>query len=94
MRRAAKVDENQKLIVEFLRVAGASVYPIGLPVDLLIGYQGKTALAEVKNRTSQYGRRGLNANQKEFATNFKGAPIAVLDSIESAQIFLKTLAQT
>jgi len=39
MRRAAKVDKSQALIVAALRAAGAFVYPIGRPVDLLVKYR-------------------------------------------------------
>lgn len=40
MRRAARVDANQEQIVSALRGAGAYVWIIGLPVDLLVGYKG------------------------------------------------------
>ena len=38
MRHAARVDANQIQIVSALRAAGAYVWIIGLPVDLLVGY--------------------------------------------------------
>jgi len=47
MRRAAKVDSNQKQIVKQLRELGISVAP-GHD-DLLVGYQGKTYWFELKD---------------------------------------------
>jgi hypothetical protein len=92
MRYAAKKDVNEKLIVDFLRKAGASVYIAGLPVDLIVGYRGQTHLVEVKNKLTQYGKRGLNSNQKEFATNWLGSSVVILNTVEAAQEFLKVLA--
>jgi hypothetical protein len=89
MRYALKKDENEKLIVNFLRQAGASVYIAGLPVDLIVGYRGQTHLVEVKNKLSRYGKQGLNANQKEFASNWLGSPVVILESIEQAQEFVR-----
>lgn len=53
MRRAARVDRNQKEIVEYLRKRGATVQPLhtvgrGCP-DLLVGHGGKNYLLEVKD---------------------------------------------
>ena len=92
MRRAAKVDGNQAIIVELLRKAGASVYVVGLPVDLLVGYRGITTLVEIKDPASRYGKRGLNDNQKEFVASWLGSPVVILDSIESTQSFLRGIA--
>lgn len=52
MRRNARVDANQKEIVEALRAVGASVQHLhtvgqGCP-DLLVGFRGKNFLIEVK----------------------------------------------
>ena len=42
MRYAARSDANQSEIVAALRASGASVFVLKLPVDLLVGYAGKT----------------------------------------------------
>ncbi len=55
MRHAARVDANQEQIVSALRAAGAFVWIIGLPVDLLVGYKNHTFLVEVKS-TSKNNR--------------------------------------
>lgn len=39
MRRAARTDHSQKAIVAALRAAGAFVWVIGRPVDLLVFYR-------------------------------------------------------
>lgn len=91
MRRAARVDQNQAAIVAAMRDAGASVYLIQLPVDLLVGFGGKTALVEVKNPNSRYGRAGANANQASWLEHWKGGTAAVIDSVEAAQRLLKLM---
>lgn len=69
MRRAAKQDANQSDLIELLRTAGASVYIIGEPVDLLIGYMGITCAVEVKNKA---GKNLPTRQQVAFFSEFKG----------------------
>ncbi len=53
MKYAKQVDDNQKQIVRELRqIPGVSVYVIGQPVDLLVGYRAKNYLIEIKRGTS------------------------------------------
>lgn len=68
-RYAAKVDANQAAIIELFRAAGASVYIIGEPVDLLIGYMGLTCAVEVKNKA---GKNLPTRQQVAFFDEFKG----------------------
>lgn len=86
MRRAAKVDRNQGEIVEALRAAGASVWVIGLPVDLLVGKNGVTALVEVK---SLVGKRkpkaaGYTELQLDFMATWRGGAVATVTDVDSA----------
>lgn len=67
-----------------LRAAGASVEIIGEPVDLLVGYRGRTVLVEAKNLDSRYGKRGLNKNQREFCARWLGGPVCKVTDAESA----------
>lgn len=69
MRRAAKVDANQAAIIELFRAAGASVYVISEPVDLLVGYMGVTCAVEVKNKA---GKNLPTRQQAAFFEEFKG----------------------
>jgi hypothetical protein len=80
MRYAAKVDKNQKEIVSALRLAGAYVWVIGLPVDLLVGYKGHTFLVEVKDGP----KKRLTALQDDFFKNWSGSTLARIDGPEAA----------
>jgi hypothetical protein len=80
MRYAARTDENQAAIVEALRKAGADVWVIGLPVDLLVGYKGHTFLVEVKNGP----RKRLTALQADFFEIWGGGTLARIDGPEAA----------
>jgi hypothetical protein len=84
MRKAARRDVGEKEIVEALRTRGATVYYLDDPCDLLIGYNNKTMLMEVKNPNSAYGKKGFNENQQHFAENWKGGPFCLVDSPDSA----------
>lgn len=68
MRRAAKVDANQPEIVEALRmIPGVTVYNTKLPLDLAIGFRGRTYLCEVKTDEGQ-----LTRAQKQFLRTWTG----------------------
>jgi hypothetical protein len=86
MRHAARVDENQALIVEALRKAGAVVWIIGLPVDLLIGCNGVTALAEVKILQGKKKPRPARYTdlQRDFMRDWLGGPVATLTDVDGA----------
>lgn len=80
IRRAARIDANQTAVVSALRAAGAYVWIIGLPVDLLVGYKGHTFLVEVKNGP----RKRLTALQEDFFNNWSGSTLARIDGPEAA----------
>jgi len=80
MRYAARVDQNQDQIVSALRAAGAYVWVIGLPVDLLVGFKGHTFLVEVKNGP----RKRLTALQADFFESWGGGTLARIDGPEAA----------
>ena len=80
MRYAARVDQNQDQIVLALRAAGAYVWVIGLPVDLLVGYKGHTFLVEVKNGP----KRRLTPLQADFFENWSGSTLARIDGPDGA----------
>jgi hypothetical protein len=87
MRYAARVDANQEQIVSALRGAGAYVWIIGLPVDLLVGYKGHSFLVEIKTDS----RKRLTKLQAEFFENWKGGTLCRIDNAESALRMLKVL---
>ena len=80
----ARIDTNQKEIVEALRKAGATVVSLasmkhGCP-DLLVGYAGETILIEVKkDAKSKY-----TPDQLDFLSKWRGGAICRIDSVEAA----------
>lgn len=80
MRYAARVDDNQAAIVQALRDAGAYVWIIGLPVDLLVGYKDRTLLMEVKTTS----KKRLTGLQADFFEKWMGGSLCRVDSPESA----------
>jgi hypothetical protein len=80
MRHAKKVDANQEQIVSALRAAGAYVWIISLPVDLLVGYKGHTFLVEIK-RTAKSRFTPL---QQDFFESWGGGTLARVNDAESA----------
>lgn len=72
MRKAARVDANQDEVVKALRKIGAAVYIIGLPLDLLVAYRGRTLLAEVKVEGGRFTKQ-----QAEFMSMWPGEFIVV-----------------
>ena len=87
MRRAARVDANQAQIVSALRAAGANVWILGLPVDLLVGYKGQTILMEVKDGP----KKQLTALQDTFFENWTGGTLSRVDGPEAALRTLKVI---
>ena len=86
--RAARVDENQAVIVQALRKAGAKVYVSssfggGFP-DLVVGYQGRWVLLEVKDGAKPPSARKLTKDQEKFHAEMTGLPLFVVESIGAA----------
>ena len=86
--RAARIDANHEQIVSALRAAGASVQSLagvgkGVP-DLLVGFQGKTMLMEVKDGKKTPSERRLTEDQLKWHGAWRGGPLAVVDSVDAA----------
>jgi len=86
--RAAKIDANHEQVVSALRAAGASVQTLaavgkGVP-DLLVGYQGKTLLLEVKDGRKPPSARRLTEDQLKWHGAWRGGPLAVVDGPDAA----------
>lgn len=80
-------DGNESKIVDALRASGLSVYPINQPLDLLCGYNGHTALAEVKmpcNRRND--PEPYTPAQEKFLETWKGG-YTLLVTVEDALKF-------
>ena len=87
MRHAARVDANQEQIVSALRGAGAFVWIIGLPVDLLVGYKGHSFLMEIKTDS----KKRLTKLQADFFLRWCGGMLFRIDSPEAALRMLKEI---
>ena len=94
MRYAAKVDANQEAIVSAMRSVGASVWIIGLPVDLLIGAHKKTVLAEVKTLVGKRAPKaaGYTPLQEGFMATWRGGPVATLTDVDGALRLVASMA--
>ena len=86
MRRAARVDETQAEIVAALRKIGASVWIIGLPLDLLVGYRGRTYLMECKRLEGKREPKPADHTglQKRFMATWAGGAYATVTDAEGA----------
>jgi hypothetical protein len=80
MRYAARVDATQEQVVSALRAAGAYVWIIGLPVDLLVGYEAKTYLVEVKSGP----KKRLTKLQEDFFAKWTGSELVRIETPEQA----------
>lgn len=83
-RHNARRDANEPEIVSALQAAGASVLRMDFPVDLAIGYRGRTVLAEVKLPGAK-----LNDNQKQFFATWRGATPPILRTVDDALALLE-----
>jgi Holliday junction resolvase len=83
--RAARIDANHEQVVSALRAAGASVQSLagvgkGVP-DLLVGFQGKTLLMEVKDGRKTPSERRLSEDQVRWHGAWNGGPLAIVDGV-------------
>ena len=93
MRRAARTDSNQEEIVKALRAVGATVQSLagvghGVP-DLLVGYQGKTILMEVKDGNKSPSHRELTPDQVKWIDAWTGGSVYIIDNVDAAWNALK-----
>lgn len=87
MRRKAKIDANQPDIVKALKDLGCSVQTLaqmghGVP-DLLVGWQGRNYLFEVKDGSRKPSERQLTIDEKAWHYPWRGQ-VCVIETIEDA----------
>jgi len=85
MRKKARVDANQKVIVQELRKRGISVLHThqlgkGAP-DIVIGYMNQNYLIEIKDGNKSKSQQKLTPDELEFASKW-GGNYAVCNSLE------------
>lgn len=93
MRYAARIDANQTQIVSALRAAGATVQSLsavgqGCP-DLLVGYQGKNILMELKDGKKPPSERKLTSDQIVWHSEWKGVVFLVTSVNEALQLLME-----
>jgi len=93
--RAARIDANHEQVVLALRTAGATVQSLaatgkGVP-DLLVGFQGKTLLMEIKDGSKTPSDRRLTEDQLKWHGAWRGGPLAVVDGVDAALRMLGVL---
>jgi hypothetical protein len=86
MRHDAKRDASEPAIVQELEARGVSVVRLHTPVDLLLGFRGRTYLSEVKT-----GKGSLNENQIKFIGAWNGGVIQVFRTPDDARAFVESL---
>lgn len=84
MRRAARTDANKAQIVSALRGAGCCVYDLKMPVDLLVGKNGKTILVEIKDGQKRPSEQKYTPAQEAFVASWTGGPVATVRDVEGA----------
>jgi hypothetical protein len=87
MRRRARIDANQPLIVKALREAGASVLSLspmgnGCP-DLLVAFHGRNILMEIKDPCKVASQRKLTSDETDFHKSWQG-PVFVVETAAEA----------
>ena len=93
VRRASRVDDNQKLLVELWRRMGATVLILsevgnGCP-DVLIGYNGLNALVEIKDGSKVPSKQKLTQPQAEFHESWRGHVCIVKDEEEAMKLIYR-----
>ncbi len=84
MRRAARTDANKAEIVSAFRAAGCVVWDLKLPVDLLVGANGKTMLVEIKDGRKVPSAQKYTKLQESFLATWIGGPVATVRDVEGA----------
>lgn len=98
MRRAAKVDDNHKDIVEAFRKMGAAVLDIHtIPncCDVAITYRGVSVMVEIKDSAKPPSARKLTEGEVKFRDYWvaHGGKWALVESVEDAQGLIKSIAE-
>lgn len=81
LRYDAKRDSNEKEIVNTLEKMGLSVYRLDKPLDLLVGYNKRNFLVEVKSGTGT-----LTEPQKDFIKDWRGQHV-IISTVSQATTF-------
>lgn len=94
MKYAARIDPNQPEIVKVLRAYGIQVVHThtagkGFP-DLIVSYNKRDRKVEIKDGS----KASFTDAQVQFYSEWKGAPIVVLMSVDDAHKFAQEFTET
>ena len=90
MRRIARIDSNQKQIVEQLRRLGVTVlhtHQLKNCFDILVGYEGKNYAFEIKDGSKPKSARQLTEGEQKFFDGWLGQ----VDKVESIEDICKII---
>jgi hypothetical protein len=93
MIRKARVDGNQKEIVNKLRAIGATVlhtHQLKNCFDILVGWKGKNFAFEIKDGSKPKSKRKLTEGEQKFFDVWRGQ----IDKVESFDDILKIINST
>ena len=94
MRRAARIDDNQKEIIAAFRKAGCSVKPVHTIkgfVDIIVGLNGRNILVEIKDGNKPKSARKLTTAESEFHKQWKGQ-VCIVESVADVAAILEKAA--
>ena len=90
-RYAMKRDLSEPEIVTELETAGATVFRLDKPVDLLVGYGGANYLVECKTDVKAGGKGKRTEAQARFIETWRGQ-VAILWNAQDAFDFMADLS--
>jgi len=85
MRKASKVDGNQKKLVSNLRAIGCKVlhtHQLKNCFDLLVGYKRKLYMFEVKDMAQSISTRNLTEGESKFHYEWREYEIHVVHNLD------------
>lgn len=95
-RRNGSRDHNHQEIVARFEALGCSVGDLALAgvegwPDIVVGLVGYNFLVEIKNPSTSYGRKGLNAEQSNFAGGWRGGRVYVVRTVFEVDVLVENL---
>lgn len=93
MRRNARVDSNQKEIVDFIRRYGGTVLitsQLKNCFDILVGYNGFNIIMEIKDGLLSPSKRKLTKGEENFKETWKGGKYHIVNNLLEVESILNS----
>ena len=94
LRRAAKIDANQREIVTALRAAGGYWIHLGHPVDGIAGYRSRWEPVEIKDGRKPPSARELTEDQFAFVRDCEAYRMPVIVATSAEDLLSKLRAMS